>query len=110
MKYRKKPVVIEAEQWWPGVEIDGVDVIVAGSFHPFLSEGEPICGNIDTLEGMMQVNPGDYVITGVKGEKYPCKPDIFNATYEAVNQCPNCSAEFVGFPCPYGCVNGWIKT
>lgn len=41
-------------------------------------------GYIQTLEGRMEVSPGDWVITGVKGERYPCKPDIFEATYEAV--------------------------
>lgn len=58
-KYRKKPVIIEAYQ--TDVEVD-----------------------IPTLEGTMHANVGDYIITGVKGEKYPCKPDIFNDTYEEV--------------------------
>lgn len=40
---------------------------------------------IETLEGTMRVNPGDYVIVGINGEKYPCKPDIFEKTYEAVD-------------------------
>ena len=59
-KYRKKPVVIEAEQ--------------ATDF-----------GEIETLEGVMSYQPGDWIITGVKGEKYPCKNDIFQATYEPAN-------------------------
>jgi len=42
--------------------------------------------HIHTLEGVMQANPGDWVITGVKGEQYPCKPDIFEATYELVEE------------------------
>lgn len=58
-KYRKKPVVIEAYQ--TDKEID-----------------------IETLEGVMHADVGDYIITGVKGERYPCKPDIFEATYEKV--------------------------
>ena len=57
-KYRKKPVVIEAYQ---------TDKIV----------------KIATLEGTMRAEEGDWIITGVKGERYPCKPDIFEATYEA---------------------------
>lgn len=57
--YRKKPVVIEASK---------------------NTTGEPI--SIETLEGIMIANPGDWIITGVKGERYPCKPDIFEATYE----------------------------
>lgn len=73
MKFRKKPVVIEAEQFfperlpWP----EGV-----------YQEGETYY--IDTLEGRHVVSPGDWIITGVKGEKYPCKPDIFAMTYEPV--------------------------
>jgi len=59
MKYRKKPVVIEAYQ-------TDVEVI------------------IQTLEGDMKASPGDWIITGVQGEKYPCKPDIFESTYELV--------------------------
>jgi len=58
-KYRKKPVVIEAYQ--TDKELD-----------------------IDTLEGVMHASVGDYIITGVHGEQYPCKPDIFEETYEKV--------------------------
>jgi hypothetical protein len=57
MRYRKKPVVIEAFQ--TDKELD-----------------------IETLEGTMHASVGDYIITGVRGEKYPCKPDIFEQTYE----------------------------
>lgn len=71
-KYRKKPVVIEATQWFPGVEIEGVANL-----------NSPDVALVKTLEGDMYVKPGDWIITGVKGEKYPCKPDIFEATYEA---------------------------
>lgn len=57
--FRKKPVVIEAEQWLgPGTL------------------------EIPTLEGVMTASEGDWIITGVKDERYPCKPDIFEATYE----------------------------
>lgn len=59
-KYRKKPVVIEARG---PIEVQE---------------------DIVTLEGVMRASPGDYIITGVQGEQYPCKPDIFAATYEAV--------------------------
>ena len=73
MKFRKKPIVVEATQWFPdmGQQL-GVEYHPDESYH------------IPTLEGNMLVNPGDWIITGVKGEKYPCKPDIFEATYEAV--------------------------
>lgn len=60
MKYRKKPVVIEA----------------VGPIE--------IAEDIVTLEGTMRADIGDYIITGVQGERYPCKPDIFHATYEKV--------------------------
>jgi hypothetical protein len=78
MKFRKKPIIIEAEQFWPGVEPwpDGV-------YESYLY-GNPESYVITTLEGNMNVTPGDWIITGVKGEKYPCKPDIFEATYEKV--------------------------
>lgn len=82
-KFRKKPVVIEAEQWVPGVEMPGVyrsvtlgSLSVDDFLHPL--------GWIDTLEGTMRVSPGDWVITGVNGEKYPCKPDVFAKTYDPV--------------------------
>jgi len=75
-KYRKKPVVIEAEQWFPGVVIEGV---IKGTADYF----------VNTLEGEMHVSPGDWIITGVQGDKYPCKPDIFEATYEDVDKLSN---------------------
>lgn len=76
-KFRKKPVVVEATQWFPGVEIEGVF-----SEKPPRESHPNGHAHIQTLEGLMDVSPGDWVITGVKGEKYPCKPDIFEATYE----------------------------
>ena len=60
LKFQKKPIVVEAYQ--TDVEI-----------------------TIDTLEGRMVASPGGWIITGVHGEKYPCKPDIFEKTYELVN-------------------------
>lgn len=77
--YRKKPVEVQAVQW------DGENV----------SEVLEFCGNarlkddnlfIDTLEGTMEAKKGDYIIKGVKGEFYPCKPEIFEATYEVINE------------------------
>lgn len=83
MKYRKKPVVIEA------VQFDGRH---AGNILAFCQDNAfvtiPPTGHylyIKTLEGDMKVSPKDYVIKGIKGEFYPCKPDIFEATYERVN-------------------------
>jgi hypothetical protein len=75
-KYRKKPVVIDAEPFepslrpWPeGVHED-----------PQSPTGFSI-GTLESKQGQ-EVTPGDYIITGIKEEKYPCKPDIFLATYE----------------------------
>ena len=92
MKARKKPVTIEAEQWFPQ------------KVHPFFDEAklQPIitghdwacagCGglasthaNCPTLEGWHIVCPGDYIIKGVNGEFYPCKPDIFEKTYDIIS-------------------------
>lgn len=87
-KYRKKPVVIEAEQFfrdkkpWP----DGVVAAKLQHNVPrdsnYWPEGSPI---IKTLEGPHLVSDGDWIITGVKGERYACKPDIFEQTYDVVN-------------------------
>lgn len=83
MYYRKKPVVIEARlltqfncrdlaEWCNGVVRARDD-----NFEPYI--------NIYTLEGTMSANLGDFIIKGVKGEFYPCKPDIFFATYELID-------------------------
>jgi hypothetical protein len=90
VKYRKKPVVIDAVQLTPQnvkeiVAMDGVDVMFAGPHHPTLPRNTLDCAYIRTLEGTMMASVGDWIITGVKGERYPCKPDIFEATYEPAN-------------------------
>lgn len=80
-RYRKKPVVIEAVQYRAGCQ-DGAfaqDVIDGRVRYP--EDGTML---IDTLEGSMSAQPGDWIIRGVKGELYPCKPDIFAWTYEEV--------------------------
>lgn len=88
MKFRKKPVVIEAVQWFPGMNIEGVKIVPAHDI-PSRDGGvaytEPEAAWCDTLEGLLRVSPGDWIITGVQGERYPCKPDIFEATYERVD-------------------------
>lgn len=89
MKYRKKPLIIEADQWFPGCEFEGViDKEENGMPLMFADENNIFhqCAKIKTLEGDMIVRPGDYVITGIKGEKYPCKPHIFEATYEKIEE------------------------
>lgn len=83
MKFRKKPVVIEATQWFKHGDHPEVKKWMVGN-----PEGgkwvESEKGWIQTLEGGHEVTPGDWIITGVKGEHYPCKPDIFEMTYERV--------------------------
>jgi hypothetical protein len=88
MKFRKKPVVIEAFKWTGDHEQteDPVwicDAIRAGAVR-FSLPGPDVRMHIQTLEGEMTAKPGDYIIRGVRGELYPCKPEIFKATYEAV--------------------------
>ena len=87
MKYRKKPVVIEATQWFklgdhPLVHKPTSSVDTEWERRQGLPSGS--IGEIKTLESWMLVTPGDWIITGVKGEHYPCKPDIFEMTYEPV--------------------------
>ncbi len=76
-RYRKKPVVIEA------VHLIGSNkFVVADWCHGAAHDNGTV--DISTLEGVMTANVGDWIIKGVKGEFYPCKPDIFEATYEPV--------------------------
>lgn len=83
MKYRKKPVVIEAVRW-RGDNKDEIKKLMTNkdARHYFYSPQNKLC--IHTLEGLMKAEVGDWIIKGVKGEIYPCKPDIFEQTYEAV--------------------------
>lgn len=118
-KYRKRPVIIEASQWfkngdhpndfsaekvgfengelrtWTGAEVkaNGWEGQIVRYYRHPSGDGNEFCqycktnpmhvhGWIDTLEGGHIVCPGDWIITGVKGERYSCKPDIFAATYE----------------------------
>lgn len=79
-RYRKKPVEIEAMQWDPESEQAlGWGREAGADFVHDLNTGEL---EIPTLEGTMRAAPGDWVIRGVEGEFYPCKPSIFEATYE----------------------------
>lgn len=85
-KFRKKPVVIEAVQWHQ--HGDHKAVLTFGQWkekHPDQYLGYAVAdhaGLIHTLEGPHTVTPGDWIITGIKGEHYPCKPDIFDASYD----------------------------
>ena len=77
MKYRKRPVVIDAIQF-DGYNIDECGLCVLSS----KSNNEHLRFGVITMEGEMEALPGDWIITGVHGERYPCKPDIFVETYE----------------------------
>lgn len=92
MKYRKKPVIVEAFRLTDDVEM------IAPDWFTQAVAGEKVCIDrslndgvmhiygctIDTLEGRMHARMGDYIIRGVNGELYPCKADIFEKTYDAV--------------------------
>jgi hypothetical protein len=75
MKFKKKPVVIDAEQFWEH-SVNGWPLGV------YKDSDSPTGFAIDTLEGSYHVTESDWIITGVKGEKYPCRADIFEQTYE----------------------------
>lgn len=81
-QYRKKPVVIEAEQYLLGEVIRAKWLFDAMESGIVFSDADGL--KIKTLEGVMSASVGDWIVKGVKGEFYPCKPDIFAATYEAV--------------------------
>lgn len=99
MRYRKKPVIVEALQWngnnvidiYNFLEDENVETqyevnIEGKNFYIDFSRGQCVTGDlmIKTLEGAMKADIGDYIIKGVNGEFYPCKPDIFEKTYEEV--------------------------
>jgi hypothetical protein len=106
MKYRKKPVVIEAmlvnasdfngalpnpSDWFDGPPFSAVpdwlvDAIKAGIVVPVGIDADYAVWDIKTLNGVVRAGPGDWIVRGVKGELYPCAPDIFAATHEAVEE------------------------
>ena len=82
MRFRKRPVEIEARLFDPGQDYDVACEAVAWCDGSATDEG---C-EIPTLEGVMLAQPGDWIIRGIQGEFYPCKPDIFAATYEPAGE------------------------
>ena len=92
MKFRKIPVVIEAEPYTKGMEDGFEERYIDHHNHPNQTFGIQASENdtpvqipyIKTLEGRHLITKGDWIITGVKGERYPCKPDIFRMTYESI--------------------------
>lgn len=96
-KYRKKPVIIEA------IKYDGENKVEVQEFvGKYLDSTGKKQLKIDTLEGTMLANIGDYIIRGVNGEFYPCKPDIFEKTYEKIRT--KMSKVYIeGFKMPKSC-------
>ena len=97
MRYRKKPVVIEAfrmgidprPDWFQSAVTENkvaTHLVDPGDEDESPFKFKKICCTIKTLEGEMRGDYGDYIIQGVRGEIYPCKPDIFEATYEAAER------------------------
>lgn len=90
-KFRKKPVVIDAEQFTESRAFECLNegkpfafgLHVSGSWHPIEKKLHHATISVRTIEGTMRAELGDWIIKGVKGELYPCKPDIFEATYDA---------------------------
>lgn len=94
MLFRKKPIRVEAVQWfppgdarWPG-KIEGVEIVVAGKHYPGKRPGEFLWADVHTMNGPVRINIGEWIITGVNGEKYPCDPEVFDKTYEPVEDVP----------------------
>lgn len=87
MKFRKKPVIVEATEF-TGHNSTEIEAWFIGhdSREKFGVEDGGAIVLIHTLEGTMRADAGDWIIRGVKGEFYPCKPDIFEATYEPVGE------------------------
>ena len=91
MKFRKQPIIIEAEQWnkdWNHPIVEPLYALGIGWNYgkcKICGESFEYHGKVQTLEGEMTVCPGDWIITGIQGEHYPCKPDIFEKTYLKVD-------------------------
>ena len=81
MKFRKKPVVIDAEQFTRANIDKCINFVCANGSADHDEAGNSVL-RIQTLEGVMRADIGDWIIKGVNGEFYPCKPDIFEKTYE----------------------------
>jgi len=87
MKFRKKPIVIEAMKYYSGEE-DKIIYWAHSELHPstnsIITKDYGPTLKIRTLEGYINASPGDWIIKGIQNEFYPCKPDIFEKTYEEV--------------------------
>ena len=90
MRYTKRPITIDAEQFIPienmsdpGFKLSNIEEVYPNKWWRFWKKSKTGWA-IDTLEGWHEVTEGDWIIWGVKGETYPCKPDIFELTYKKV--------------------------
>lgn len=83
-KFRKRPVVVDAVQWH-GANLAEINDFLNHNQHQIVTDANarPVAIVIPTLEGMMRCDLNDWIIKGVAGEYYPCKPEIFTKTYEA---------------------------
>lgn len=91
-QFRKRPVVVDAVQWWPDSKLghfnggDGDEYVNRRVGTDGHGVQYTICDvGLRTLEGFMHITPGYWIITGIKGERYACEPEIFAATYEQVS-------------------------
>lgn len=76
MKYITKPAIIDADEW-DGSEEMAIELNLVRKMNVF-----GVVYGVDTLEGFMEASPGDFIVTGTEGERYPCKPDAFHNKYE----------------------------
>lgn len=90
IRYKKRPVVVDAIQWIGDIEeiFDWMDITTDGNGTglTYVDDGSGSHLRVHTLEGSLTVSLFDWIICGIEGELYPCKPDIFNKTYEAVEE------------------------
>lgn len=96
--FRKKPVVIRAFKLGDNIPDWAMDRVTQNIIVLQLDRGMPVSGSaeIHTLEGVMHADAGDYIIEGVKGEVYPCKADIFAATYEEFSDWTDTASAAIG--------------
>lgn len=88
-KYRKRPVVVEDIQW-TGENYRDIWEFAGKKIVHYFQEAEVLM--VRTLEGDMFVSRGDYIVKGIRGEFYPCKPDVFQETYEDAEETSTCTA------------------
>jgi hypothetical protein len=84
-KYRKRPIIVEVEQFIQGNMDRCFNFVTCNKYADLDKVGNPIFA-IETLEGIMVAQLGDYIIKGVRGEFYPCNPDVFKETYDLIEE------------------------